>query len=174
MVNSNIRPMEIISSDQAIEFHHLPMPHSTNESLASVRGRFIKSAVARSFESRVKLYFMANQGREAIDKFTKELTDKRPKDRKILFEAKFYFPESDLYRSTPDKSKGIEAGEPKRKDTSNRIKPLEDRISEAIGIDDKYFFFIWCSKQTSTPTSRPWLESPDKYCSVRLSIVNAK
>lgn len=173
MENSCIKNKENTSSGNILEFHYLPMPHSVNQSLSSVRGRLIKSAVARAFEYRFQQYNNANQLQTApqIEAFKKTLLSKRPADRKILFEAKLYFAGCDLYRTSADRAKGIEVGEPKRLDTSNRIKPLEDRLSEMIGIDDKYFFFIWCSKHQSTPTSRPWLESNDAYCSARLSFI---
>jgi hypothetical protein len=146
------------------------MPPSVNESLASVRGRFIKTNVARVFERRVLHYFntLAEQQKRAVGDFKNALFKQRPKDRKILFEAKFYFQESDLYRQT--KGKDAEKGEPKRKDTSNRIKPLEDRISENINIDDKYFFFVWVSKH-HIDSDQSLIAFPDGYCSVRLSII---
>lgn len=45
-------------------------------------------------------------------------------------------------------------GTPKRNDTSNRIKALEDVLSKLLGIDDKWF---WAGTYDKRPTPNPAL-----------------
>jgi Holliday junction resolvase RusA-like endonuclease len=158
------------TTNRFLEFNFLPMPPSINKTLTSVRGRLIKTSIARLFERQVRSYFvtMSAQQKRSVEIFKEELSSKRPKDRKICFEVRFYFPQSDIF--CLPKTKSEEIGEPKRKDTSNRIKPLEDRISENIGIDDKHFFFVWASKHTM-PRDQSLIQYPDGHCSVRLSFI---
>lgn len=108
------------------------MPPSVNEYLAVVRGRLIKTKVFREFlvkalqEIKHDIYF---KNQKAI------LKTWIHQDLTLDLNCYFFW--------SPDKvfTKGIKAmHKVKKKDVSNRVKPLHDAIAEAFDIDDMFFF----------------------------------
>ncbi len=109
-----------------------PLPPSVNESLASVNGRLIKTLKSRKFLT------------QAIDAFK---TDATYRDALSLaggwVKAKYAL-KVDCYFVWPRNqilTTGAKAQNwAHRRDAHNRIKQLHDALSEAMMIDDMYFF----------------------------------
>lgn len=109
----------------------LPLPPSVNESVAWFRGRMIKTAVHKKFIRE----FMANRifATPAFNAMKKEIY------RSINFDGPRGL-RVDLYFSIEHSRLYSKAGEPKRLDGDNRVKPVLDVLATALGIDDKHIF----------------------------------
>jgi hypothetical protein len=109
----------------------IPIPPTSNNLYASVRGRFIKSIEGRKYDAALKLYSIRNF--KLIDTIKAEL---KPND---LLKIHCYF----IFSKNRIISK---KGDYKKLDVTNRIKALHDAVSDFIGIDDKQFISIMCEK----------------------------
>lgn len=106
-----------------------PMPPSANNLYANMlgRGRF-KTAALRGYEKEVSIW--ALQHRYLLESAREQVSKLEPGEA-LSLERVFYFP----YASILTKD-----GRPRRNDTSNRIKALDDVLATILGIDDSIFW----------------------------------
>lgn len=105
----------------------IPMPPSVNKAYTVIRGRKVLSTEGRRYKRQVRMAFIADIPARAI----------------YNLHLLFYF---EKVFNSPD------AQEPVREiDVSNRVKLAEDAISEALGVDDRYFFRLEIEKREGTP-----------------------
>lgn len=109
----------------------IPIPPTSNNLYASVRGRLIKSIEGRKYEASLKLYSIRNF--KILDQIKSELKT----NDTLKIECFFIFHKSRIISKK---------GEYKKLDATNRIKALHDVISDMIGIDDKQFISVSCEK----------------------------
>lgn len=109
----------------------IPIPPTSNNLYASVRGRLIKSIEGRKYESALKLYSIRNF--KILDKIKSNL---KPSDS-LRVDCFFIFHKNRIISKK---------GEYKKLDVTNRIKALHDAISDMVGIDDKQFISVGCEK----------------------------
>lgn len=111
---------------------NLPMPPSSNNLYATImiKGRpvRVKSKGLRMFEKEMAEWAMTH--RESLN-LAKEFAKKLQKGQVIEVHKKFIFNRSSIITLK---------NKPKKNDTSNRIKAIEDTLAKLIGIDDSYFW----------------------------------
>jgi Holliday junction resolvase RusA-like endonuclease len=127
----------------------LEMPPSVNQYLAVFNGRLIKTKVFRSFMTNAVDTIRTEPGfkesKAAMHEWIKQ-------GNEIELICKFFWNESDVY------TKGSKAKHRvKKKDVSNRIKPLHDAIAEAFDVDDMYFFKHTEEKMISADNIEPYV-----------------
>lgn len=98
-----------------------PLPPSSNDLYASVRGRLVKTKMARLYEFEVQSYKLNQHS------FIEEIKS-RLKDEMIIVDCVFVFEKSRLI-SKENKLKKLDA--------SNRLKICHDTLAKLIEIDDK-------------------------------------
>lgn len=122
-----------------IKLNQIPMPPSVNQTYNSrlIKGRLIRtrSKQYNDFKRIFAAWSNANGpalalARESLDGY----------EGPLRLTAWFYFPENKLF---------TKSGAIKRLDVSNRLKPIEDLISNELGIDDRQFFEIYLFKVQS-------------------------
>lgn len=101
-----------------------PLPPTSNQMYASVRGRFIKSALARRYAQDCERYKLKAFKQLDVIKETFQYFDK------IEVETIFIFHKSRVISKK---------GTLNKLDASNRIKPCHDAIASVLGIDDCHF-----------------------------------
>lgn len=110
-----------------IVIKNIPMPPSVNKSYEPrYRGNklfLVKSTELENYKRNFSLWW-------SIERYRYDLTGLKKTGPLSL----------DLYFEVPKSQLWTLKGTPKSWDTTNRRKALEDCISEAIGIDDKWFF----------------------------------
>jgi hypothetical protein len=122
----------------ALNLKDFPMPPSINVAYAnSIRGGRHKTQTMIQFERRVKEWAM--KCGPSLQSARIRLST-MPKTHAIWIDRRFFF----HYDSIITKSK-----RPRRNDTSNRIKALDDAISQILGIDDSIF---WGGSESKEPT----------------------
>lgn len=99
-----------------------PLNSSSNKMYASVRGRFIKSKLARLYESEVFDYYLRNKN--AINKIKSIITDKNL----IKLDTYFIFHKDRLIGKQ---------GQIKKLDCTNYLKSSHDTLMALLNIDDK-------------------------------------
>lgn len=124
-----------------VEIKGFPLPPSANELYANIPGRGrIKTEALKSFEAEVHYWSMKNQH---LLLPARELCQSIGPGCFIRLHKFFYFrPHKILTKS----------GEPRKNDTSNRIKALEDVLAKLLGIDDKWF---WAGNYDKGPVLHP-------------------
>lgn len=132
------------------ELSKLPVPPPSNHQYIPIvfkgqqRARLVPSTELKEFQARAQEWFKEHF--LVIGKARQVCADWQLKGYQIGLEAHFFFPHSRVW--TQD-------GRLKRFDVSNRLKALEDQISEMISVDDSAFFFSGCAKwETQKP--EPW------------------
>jgi len=110
-----------------------PLPPSSNQLYASVRGRLIKSMEGRKYDNLVQLFKLKKF--KELDRIQKELND----GSIINIETIFVFTKNRIIGKK---------GQVKKLDTSNRIKTCHDGLAKILEIDDSLFK----SMQASTAT----------------------
>lgn len=127
--------------NQILKLNDLPFPITVNESLASVKGRLIKTKKAREYLHSMEIWTKKNQW--FIDQckviIKKWMISKTP----LRVDTFLAWPESEVLVDTKNKTAIHWA---QQKDGTNRIKQLHDALSEILEIDDRYFFYSDCSK----------------------------
>lgn len=109
-----------------------PLPPSVNESLACVRNRLIKTAKARKFLADAVAAFKTDDTyRDSLALAGSWVREKFA----LKVDCYFVWPKNQIL-TTGAKAQNWAH----RKDAHNRIKQLHDALSEAIMIDDMYFF----------------------------------
>lgn len=122
----------------------LPFPISVNESLTSVRGRLIKTTVARNYLKEMHVWAMQNKRQvDLAREFVKHCFDNKIVLRVDSFLA---WPKKEVLVSQ-ENYKAFHFAQ--SRDATNRIKQLHDAISEILDIDDRYFFYGDCCKLIS-------------------------
>ncbi len=102
-------------------FHKYPLPPSSNDLYASVRGRLIKTKVARLYDYEVQNYYLNHL------KMMNDIKD-FVKDKMIGVDCTFVFHKKRII-SLENKIKKLDA--------SNRLKICHDTLSKILDIDDK-------------------------------------
>lgn len=110
----------------------IPMPPSVNACYAnnkkeSGRGR-IKTKKYREFEQEMLLWFWANT---RLVRMLAKVLQELPPGMAVKLEYDFYFKKSSII---------TEENRPKRNDTANRLKPLDDQLATLFGVDDSLFW----------------------------------
>lgn len=109
----------------------LPFPPSVNQ-LFSGKTRRYTSEAYKAFKWEFDLWSNQRSIRFMLPTTKKFLAQEIEKTNGIIdIEFEFYFDRSTII---------TKQNKPKRNDTSNRIKGIEDSITELIGIDDAYFW----------------------------------
>ncbi len=103
---------------------NFPLPPSSNQLYASVRGRLIKSVEGRKYDAAVSLYKL----RKFID--LDKITNAFSNAGILEIETIFVFHRKRII--------GLK-NQIKKLDTSNRIKPCHDGLARILEIDDCYF-----------------------------------
>lgn len=138
----------------ACEIKGFPLPPSANALYAnSDRGRF-KTAAYKSFEQTVHYWALKNQH---ILNVVREMTLDIGPGEALRVDRIYHFRPHKII--TKDKK-------PRRNDTSNRIKCLDDVLGLLLGIDDSYF---WEGSYTKRPIT---VEGLEEGVDVRFSIVS--
>lgn len=117
-----------------MKIEQIPMPPSVN-SIYFTRGKNrVLTTIGKTYKEDVKAYII----KEILQKPIPDL-----KNKPLGLSLHFYFKtiENKSYAKTDNRFKRI--------DVSNRIKILEDAISETLGIDDCQFIFVFAKKETS-------------------------
>lgn len=109
-------------------FDNFPMPPSVNSSLALFRGRLIKTARHREFQSLCEIWAYANFKR--IQEIRAEM-GKWSERRFFHINYVFNFPHTRIFS---------QKNTVKKIDVTNRIKPVEDAIFKILGLDDSLVF----------------------------------
>lgn len=118
-----------------------PLPPSANKQLASVRGRHIKTAVARRFDEKIMhLKSMRQAEWTTIEKSFRPFL----KDHVIRVDQYFVFHKDRIFTKTKQAKDWVH-----QLDHLNFNKASEDGLVKCIGIDDKFFFSghkekVWC------------------------------
>lgn len=140
-----------------------------NISVPGVKGR-AKTKEYRMFELAVATWVSSNPRQMQSMRLLCEGMDRT----KVLFgQYRFYFPANEIIMQSdgkPPKAKPWDRprrkGEPKRNDTSNRIKCLEDALMKAVGFDDS---FIWSAHYTKVPRDPNF---PLSFVDLKFDLVN--
>jgi Holliday junction resolvase RusA-like endonuclease len=111
----------------------LPMPPSVNKLYYVRNGRKALSSEGRALKEQMRATItLACASAPAI-----------PENTPLALHLTFFFPVLENAGWSQKKSKARY----KKVDVSNRVKLVEDAISEALGIDDSVFFTVHLSKQ---------------------------
>lgn len=110
-----------------------PLPPSSNQLYASVRGRLVKSQEGRKYDNLIQLYKLKKF--RDLERITHAFTDADV----LNIETIFVFARKRIVG---------QKGQIKKLDASNRIKQLHDGLSKLIGIDDCRFVSGTFSKAT--------------------------
>jgi Holliday junction resolvase RusA-like endonuclease len=131
---------------------NLPMPPSVNALFAGTSRRY-KSDKYKAFEWEISRWALKNGS--SLQLLRAEIEKAIFLDREIALSMsyEFYF----TYESILTKE-----NKPKRNDTANRIKAIEDSIAKLIGVDDKYFWSGTFNKRVGTHNQ----------CNVSISLVD--
>lgn len=115
---------------EQITLKDLPMPPSANNLHATIwkTKRRVRTKEYNIYEQMMNLWASTHQVQLNN---ARQLTIALKKDQAIRVDRTYWFQRSSVLTKT---------GEPKRNDTSNRIKALDDSLSALLGIDDKYFW----------------------------------
>lgn len=126
-----------------IEIKGFPLPPSANALYLNIPGRGrCKSAALTKYESDVRFWCLRNQHQMNL---ARELTIGVGPGVFLKVSKMFFMKKKSILKKD---------GTPKRNDTSNRIKALEDVLSKLLGIDDKWF---WAGTYDKRPTPNPAL-----------------
>jgi hypothetical protein len=106
----------------------LPIPPSQNKIYSSVRGRLIKSAIARKFDSDCE--FWAYLRKRTVEAIKLNLEAIIANGGYLNVDCVFVFHKSKVLSKK---------GTLKRLDPANRLKCLHDNLAKILGIDDTYF-----------------------------------
>jgi hypothetical protein len=138
-----------------------PMPPTSNKQLTRARfgNRFIKTTLARSFDSTVDLY--QKQHGDDFARLSVVMEQFKMKGFGFKVDTTFYFPREKLL-TKKDILKKIDA--------SNRIKATHDAIARLTNIDDQYFISGSFDKQVSPNdgSSRP------EFSNIKISLIKWK
>lgn len=114
---------------------NLPMPPSVNQCYAQVGKRRISSTALKKYKHGVVMWAVLNRP---------HLIDVRDELEPALDGKKLFL--RFLFRFPSKKLKFKKGSAPKKIDTSNRIKPAEDSVSELLGFDDRWVFKLEAEK----------------------------
>lgn len=111
----------------------LPMPPSSNAlyRFARVKGmqRLVPTGELKAYKRAMRDYYLANK--QLCDDIANQL--KQDVNEGFVFRLnRFFFFSRDKVLT--------KQGNVKKRDTTNSIKAFDDALSEALGLDDKYFF----------------------------------
>jgi len=121
---------------------NIPMPPSSNgiyreAKLPGGRRKRVKTTEMVAWEKIFDGWALENR---SILQYAHSLFQKN-QEYTLTIDCNFYFLHSRIL---------TQGGKPKRLDTSNFLKPLHDKISQAIGVDDCYFWHGSFSKRVQT------------------------
>ncbi len=105
-----------------------PMPPSQNKIYSSVRGRLIKSAIARKFDSDCDFWDYARK--RTVEQIKLNLAAIIANGGYFRVDCQFVFHTSKVLSKK---------GTLKRLDPANRLKCLHDNLARILGIDDTFF-----------------------------------
>jgi Holliday junction resolvase RusA-like endonuclease len=105
-----------------------PMPPSVNNLYISMGRRRVKAPSYRAFERQVLQWMMLHA--QELD-LARKLSTMTGPQRFIHIDAVFFMHRSRIL---------CKDGRPKKNDTANRIKALDDALAQILGIDDCYFW----------------------------------
>lgn len=129
----------------------LPLPPTVNHAYATVKGRRILTTVGRVYKRSV-IEIIVREIDTITDGFWTQCAP-------MSLEIELFFPELE--------NKGWSSGKSKSRykqiDASNRVKLIEDAVSEALGVDDRHFFDVIVRKRVRDDEM-----PPDGCCRVTL------
>lgn len=130
-------------------FKKFPMPPSANKLYTEahhfnpkMRGR-VKSRALKEYEAQVKIWMYRNV--PALELARMALAGLKAGEA-LHIDRMFYFEPSAILTKT---------GKPKRNDTSNRIKALDDALTQLLWIDDCFF---WSGSENKVPSNENHVE----------------
>jgi hypothetical protein len=131
----------------------IPMPPSLNQLYAN-KSKFArcKSQAYIQFENRFKFFTYKNH--KSIEELKIKLNEKIKDGFLIEITHTFYFDYKSIF--TKDHR-------PKRNDTSNRPKALDDCLAKTLEIDDSYFFDVLCKKRINEDNSFEYAQTEFRF-----------
>ena len=117
------------------------MPPTANRQVMPSRGRLVKTKDAREFDTAVAIFQMRQH--EKLKDVRKKLTSLFELNSQLTLFVSFYFVFEKKRLFT--KSKKADSWV-KTIDASNRLKSVQDGLTKAIGIDDKFHFQNYVEK----------------------------
>ena len=136
---------DLITKEGSISFLKLKMPPTVNKAYVNVNKRRFLSQSGKLFKQDVK----AKVAELSLDCTETFWLDCEP----LKLTCEFYFPALE--------NKGWSTGKAKtrykRIDVSNRVKLLEDAVSEGLDIDDLYFFQLNLIKREDKEADEPYV-----------------
>lgn len=111
------------------------MPPTINNCYSQAGNKRVSSAALKKFKGLIFIWAVHN--RPSIVELKNEIDLILP-NKKICLSFHFKFP--------PKKLKIKNSNTPKKLDTSNRIKPAEDAITDLLGFDDRHVFKLQAEK----------------------------